>query len=102
MRLKNRLFLQNIIVVVVTVIITIAAGFCYNRIYETNSAKGAFGDEERIAVIRGNEVLYKSENFSQNDLQSAMMELEMGRRNVVLNGRKYSIIQTIDERSDAF
>lgn len=100
MNLRRRFLIQNIIVAAVTVLLTAVSGLLYVDICEKKSAEPSSGDA--IAVVSGDEILYKSADISDFDIRSAVMENAAGKNKIKISQTDYVIETKKTQNKNAY
>lgn len=93
MNLKRRLFSQNMLVLLCTVVITscisLAFGYFYTQANKIPTGSGAAHTD--IIVLRGAELLYSTGGLSPARAQEIVMYHEMGQKTCEYNNMQYSL-----------
>lgn len=92
--------IQNIIVAAVTVLLTAVSGLLYVDICEKKSAEPGSGDA--VAVVSGDEILYKSADISDFDIRSAVMENAAGKSKIKISQTDYVIETKKTQNKNAY
>lgn len=100
MNLRRRFLIQNIIVAAVTVLLTAVSGLLYVDICEKKSAEPSSGDA--VAVVSGDEILYKSADISDFDIRSAVMENAAGKNKIKISQTDYVIETKKTQNKNAY
>ena len=100
MNLRRRFLIQNIIVAAVTVLLTAVSGLLYVDICEKKSAEPSSGDA--VAVVSGDEILYKSADISDFNIRSAVMENAAGKNKIKISQTDYVIETKKTQNKNAY
>ena len=100
MNLRRRFLIQNIIVAAVTVLLTAVSGLLYVDICEKKSAEPRNGDA--VAVVSGDEILYKSADITDFDIRSAVVENAAGKSKIKISKTDYVIETKKTQNKNAY
>ncbi len=93
MSLKYRLFMQSIIILIITIIITGCAAFCYTYFYDfLNKSPNAdsLGDSA-VIVLKNDSIIYQSNNFSSYQVKEIQMNISVNNTKFIYGNVKYNI-----------
>lgn len=91
MNLKQRFLTQTMMIFLVTIIITVCAGFVYNYFYNLlqSTAPGVL-KEASVIVMEDQGIIYNNENFSKFQIKEMLMNISIGKNYYDIDGIKYS------------
>lgn len=93
MSLKYRLFTQSILILIITILITGCAGFCYAYFYNLFN-KSPFADglgDSAVIVLKNDSVIYQSGNFSDYHVKEMQMNISVNNTKFVYGNVKYNL-----------
>lgn len=93
MNLKQRFLTQNMLTLIVTIIITGCAGFCYNYFYNLLNKTQAsnFLGETATVMMENDNIIYNSEEFSSLQIKEMLMNISVKNNCFEHKNIKYSI-----------
>lgn len=94
MLLKNKLSLQNILIVVITVAVTMTVTLFYSYLYEKlapSKAKPGVSGTGLVLVVKGDDARFTDEAFSIGQAKSVFMDIKTGKTRVEIDGRPYLV-----------
>lgn len=92
MKLKQRFLAQNILILVVTILITSYFGFFYNYFYNLLNEHNSTGNfEQEIILIKDNKVIYNNGDLPMIRIKEILMDVSVENSNYEYKGNKYNI-----------